>query len=430
MLHFSDLSSYLCVFGVLCITLGIISNNSPALAQEEKDVVLLATDFESEMWHAIPRDADNKVLARYPTRTNETARSGNYSLASTGGVWESPRFPVTPFAYYAIEFYAKITPTDSWAGHWSANFYDTNGKMLIDHYSYIDASDEWQHYDFRFRAKAHAAHATLRFHPKNLFDTLYIDDLIVRTATRDDVRIWADRYYALAPPVRYTPSPDRWLLLPRTHARLQQGGPFRIVMLGDSIINDIGNSPFDVLVERQYPRAQLEVVTSVRGSTGCEYYQLKNRVSSYVLQYQPELVIIGGISNESAEAVRHVIRQIRAAQAVEILVMTGAVSGEYNPRIQEDWSFAPDPQGAGMRSQLMRMAAEEQVAFLDLAGAWGQYMLGVDQPYAWFQRDRIHANERGRAVLARVLAAFFSPNNAVPLAVANDRSSDDQAHRE
>jgi len=51
-----------------------------------------------------------------------------------------------------------------------------------------------------------------------------------------------DRIYADMTAVRYVPPSDRWTFLPRTRKRLLEGGALRIVMLGDSIVNDTSRS--------------------------------------------------------------------------------------------------------------------------------------------------------------------------------------------
>jgi hypothetical protein len=191
---------------------------------------------------------------------------------------------------------------------------------------------------------------------------------------------------------------------------LQTGGTLRVVMLGDSIVNDTANSAFDVRVERLYPGAKLNIVTSVRGGTGCQYYKEANRVKEYVLDLRPDLLIIGGISNSDAESVRSVIRQVRDKMNPEILVMSGAV-GSIDPRNKPGWSPVVSPDGTDYRCRLMRMAQEEGVEFLDMEGAWGTYISGAGKPWEFFTRDTLHANERGRQVLATILERYFAPRN-------------------
>ena len=104
-------------------------------------------------------------------------------------------------------------------------------------------------------------------------------------------------------------------------------GPLRVAMLGDSICNDTSNSLYETLLARIYPKAKLEIVTSVRGGTGCWYYKDEGRVKPYVLDYKPDLVMIAGISHGfDVESIRSVIRQIRQGSNCEILVMSGAIA--------------------------------------------------------------------------------------------------------
>ncbi len=40
---------------------------------------------------------------------------------------------------------------------------------------------------------------------------------------------------------------------------------------------------------------------------------------------------------------------------------------------------------------------------------WDEYMLRSYRPQDWFMRDIIHANNRGKHVLGRILARYFEP---------------------
>jgi len=218
-----------------------------------------------------------------------------------------------------------------------------------------------------------------------------------------------DAIYASIPPVECRPSPERWRYLPKTIERLQNGPALRIVMLGDSIVNDTSHSRFELLLERLYPKCKVTKVTSVRGSTGCWWYKEENRVKPWVLDHRPDLVMIGGISQrDDVESIREVIRQIRAGSGTEILVMSGAF-GSTDPRDDKQWTLTVDPKGIDYRARLMRMAAEEKVEFLDMMGPWGQYIRSSGKPLDWFKRDPVHANDRGFQVLGRMLEKYFSP---------------------
>ena len=61
------------------------------------------------------------------------------------------------------------------------------------------------------------------------------------------------------------------------------------------------------------------------------------------------------------------------------------------------------PDGPGYRSRLMNLAGEEKAAFLDMHGAWGRYILDSKWTCGSFMRDGIHANDRGKQILAASL---------------------------
>ena len=70
--------------------------------------------------------------------------------------------------------------------------------------------------------------------------------------------------YAGMSPVTYRPPEDRWANLPITAAVLCHGeGTLRIVMLGDSIVNDTSRSRWDDLLRKTYPKCRIERTTCV-----------------------------------------------------------------------------------------------------------------------------------------------------------------------
>ena len=215
--------------------------------------------------------------------------------------------------------------------------------------------------------------------------------------------------------MRYAPPEGRWRRLAETRRRLADGGTLRIVMLGDSICNDTSNSLFEVLVGRACPKARIEVITSVRGGTGCTYYKDENRVAEYVLRLRPDLVVIAGISHGyDAEAIRSVVRQVRTAWACEILITNGAVCPEerMTESFLEHSGLAAAEALERIRTwpaRLSRMADEENVELFDTRAAWNACVAASGRPVEWFMRDPVHANGRGKQVLGRILFRYFDP---------------------
>jgi len=61
------------------------------------------------------------------------------------------------------------------------------------------------------------------------------------------------------------------------------------------------------------------------------------------------------------------------------------------------------------RAQLLRLASELKVEFLDMHGPWGRYIRESGKELTWFKRDNIHANERGAQILGRILSRYLAP---------------------
>ncbi|MEN6337421.1 MAG: SGNH/GDSL hydrolase family protein, partial [Phycisphaerales bacterium] len=171
--------------------------------------------------------------------------------------------------------------------------------------------------------------------------------------------------YSEIPPVRYAPPVERWEKMPKTKSLLIEGGVLHVVMLGDSIVNDTSRSGWDYVVGRRHPRCTIEKVTSVRGSTGCSLYKEAGRVQKFVLDHQPDLVIIGGISQgDDIDSIREVIRQIRESAQPDVLLMTGAF-GAIDPRVA-DFLDENGVHGTPYNRNLAKLAGEVGAAFLDM----------------------------------------------------------------
>jgi hypothetical protein len=216
-----------------------------------------------------------------------------------------------------------------------------------------------------------------------------------------------DQIYASMPPVSCDAPADRFSDLPRTARVLRHGGTLRVVMLGDSIINDTSRSSWELLVERDYPKVQIVKITSVRGSTGCQWYKEPGRVQRFVLDFAPDLVIIGGISQgETVDSIRDVIQQIRARSQADIFLMSGPFGG-IDPRRPASW----DPERAKpYRTDLQKLAEEDKAEFFDMQAAWGKYVVGSGKDVKWFMRDRVHSNPKGEQIMCRILERYFAPD--------------------
>lgn len=217
-----------------------------------------------------------------------------------------------------------------------------------------------------------------------------------------------DRVYSRMKPVFFKPPAHRWKWLQQTRRKLKTGERLRIILLGDSIVGQTANSGWELLVERRYPGTRIQTVMSVREGTGCWFFKDPARLKLFVLEHAPDLVIIGGISqNDDLESIREVIRGIRKHAGAEILLMTGPF-GLMDPKNEKEWAAIRERPAQSYGARLERLAQAEKCSFLDLQRAWGEYIRAAPDGVAAFKRDKVHANERGEQVLGRILEQFFS----------------------
>jgi len=370
---------------------------------------LVKASFESDPRKAGWRTGADRGEFKGAWAKADADSAGRFLRAETGH-WQSPAVPVTPLDYYRLRFRSRGVCE----GYWAAEFFDADGNQLAaDHYDSLRGSNRWRANEYCLRANIDAASLRVRFIARR--GPVAVDDVTIEPVARPAVAAWADKLYALLPPVRTKPPASRGALLAKTLARLGKGPSLRVVLLGDSIANDTSHSGLDVLLERAYPSCRVELVNSVRGGTGCAYYRRENRVERYVLRHRPDLLILAGISNGyDVESLRAVIRQVRAKSDCEILVLTGCI----HPRVQGEIHFA---EGAGMSREeacrvilkfperIAAMAVAEKVELYDIRAAWDDYIAKSPMPHAWFMRDAVHANTRGKHVVGRILLRYFQP---------------------
>ncbi|HEV7279624.1 MAG TPA: hypothetical protein VGN57_05375 [Pirellulaceae bacterium] len=211
------------------------------------------------------------------------------------------------------------------------------------------------------------------------------------------------------PKIDHAPPADRFENLPKTRKILEGGEELSILMLGDSIVNDMARSDWTFGMDELYPDSAVEKTTVVRGSTGSWWYREPGRVERYVLAFQPDLVLIGGISHrDDADAIRDVMRQIRSSTDADILLMTGPF-GSVDPTDDEQWKKIVEPAENSYARKLVALAKEENVGFLDLQRHWGEAVRGSGKPVTDFKRDVVHANALGEQILGQILIRHLGP---------------------
>jgi hypothetical protein len=245
----------------------------------------------------------------------------------------------------------------------------------------------------------------------------YFDDITVTPITHAQAATRLDEIYAATmQPFNYGAfvEPGRFQYIPRSYEKLRTGQPLNVVLLGDSIIADTGYSYFEPLVERNYPGSRMNVIPSWKGSTGSTWYKDNNRVRSYVLNYNPDLVMIGGDAQRMDMASIHtVIQQIQTARPdCEIVLMTEAAGWWNSPYINGQMMEPIDPNPEAVfdyRAQLWLLAQQDNVGFLDMTAPWMTYIYNTGMNYDLFLKDGTHCNALGEQILEQIMVAYFTP---------------------
>ena len=354
------------------------------------------------------------------------AGEGCYRLRS-GAIERTETVPAKPFHYYRIRFAARAAKKGQRA-YWFVYFYDADGREITsDHYGGFYLDTAWQAYEYVFMARAGSVSMRLGFgchadrsRPGLRRVPVDLDAVRLEHSSKEAALAWMDAFAEDLPPLKYEPAGDRHRFLPQTMRRLREGGELTVLMLGDSICNDTSNSMFQLLLERRYPGARVRLIHSQRGGTGCRYYQHARGFDRYVKPYEPDLLVIAGISHgRDVRAIRRVIRKARRQQPeLEVLVMTGAV---HEPGLSKDMMLRgvrdvpPKQRAAAMKEieafhqRLLAAGAEDAFAVFHMRRVYEDYIAAAPHDRHWFMRDLIHANARGKQVLGRILERYFQP---------------------
>jgi hypothetical protein len=218
-----------------------------------------------------------------------------------------------------------------------------------------------------------------------------------------------NRIQAEMPAGTFAPPRADWRYLRRTRRILTGGGELRLMAIGDSIVNDTMRSGWVAKLQEAYPKAHIQAMVYVRGGGGCQHFKEAGRIDRVVVPRKPDLVLIGGISQQGIESIREVVHQLRAALPhVEVLLFTGAF-GTADPRDPKALAEAAWSGTGAYGRALRKLADEEKCAYLDMTTPWAEYIRSANVHPHLFYRDPVHANEYGEQILCKIMLAFWAP---------------------
>jgi len=356
-------------------------------------------------WQFIASEAGKKVHVPF---------EGYYE--SKGGRIQSPIITldksVGTEGYYSIQFTAKSK------GHcyWWVDLFDSENEPLPDINSAVYPGPDKEEYHQMIYIGSRATSMQLAFVSKG---AVSVSDIVVKRVDSETAAKWCDSLYGELPQIDFEPAEDSFDLLPKTASALKNGDPWRVVMLGDSIMNDSYCSVFQALVKRDYPKLNLDYTISVRGSTGCWFYEKPENFKEYVAKYNPDLLIIGGVSNLNTKnipaafsSIEKVIEQAKAI-GCEIILLSAPHSvdwrklGEYeNVLTEQEWNeetIFPKL----IHTPFRKLAKKCDIAFWNMTVPMADYIAVSGMPHGYFNRDSIHNNDRGKQIIARILQKYF-----------------------
>jgi len=326
------------------------------------------------------------------------------TFPSKGGRIECDEFPLDKTddenAFYSLTFQAK----GEIDGYWWVDFTDCDGKILPDVNSRLYVTNDWMDYDVIVPTRPEAARAKIAFVAKK---SIAVRNVRMKRMSVADAADWVEKTYAAGEQLQGEVTAEAWKRLPTSKTAIQVATNFRIVFLGDSIMNDTWCGGFDALLRREYPDTNFKTYLSVRGSTGCWYYHEKDHFDEYVARFRPNLVVIGGISNgghgfTEKQCEDAMVETIERAKAIGAEVVVCSPPKAVEPRNLPTTSpeFASD--------YIRRAADRAGVQFWDMTTETVGAVMRSGKPLGYFNRDRVHNDNRGKALLTMQMFRFFN----------------------
>jgi hypothetical protein len=256
-------------------------------------------------------------------------------------------------------------------GYVAAFFWDEEGEEVPDHYDALEGGADWQQRHLCFRAKEGTARAVLCF---RLIDDVPISvaSASVGPVSRKDVLAWADATWAALPEL-LDEKPSMHKLVSFTR-RMADGDTVRVVIIGDSIANDAGNGPWDMLLERDFPGCRIELCSAVGSGTPFSPYTPEDVFERRIERWAPDLAVLCSRSaRRDWEGAQKLLQMLNDRTEAVALVCTDPFGGDGDPREKLPNERQPGTIAEGT-ARLRGVAESQGAAFYDLWKAWRDYI--------------------------------------------------------
>ncbi len=384
------------LISVAALLLAVGCTKRPVVAQH----VVFADDFAGDPlrhgWYW-----QGAKWERRGGKVGKAAWVGKQAIRVDYGLWRGPKFIAAPEQLYQLSYRSKAAHK----GYWAVLSYDENGKEIpASPYSSVPRTTTWQSFETTVLIPDNAVFSRLLLWPQKT--PVYVDDILLRRTNRADALTLADRCCASLPPLTYVPPPNRWRNLPRTRRLLGQGGELTLMVIGDSVANDLAHSNFHLLMERLFPGTRIRFLNKVGSGARPKDYLKGSLLQDLLDRYEPDLVLFGGMSTRAKDIpdLRRVAKRIRAGGKTEFLAFTDTMLVR---RYWENFETARVPRLAYRRA-LAKAGAEDGFAVFDIGTAWEEYLQNCGKEIEFFRRDNHHANEYGKQIYGRLISAFLA----------------------
>ncbi|MFW5894187.1 MAG: hypothetical protein ACOCUY_03540 [Verrucomicrobiota bacterium] len=292
-----------------CLSAPSASNSEPASDEQPS---AYSTDFETDPfeagWYwdkpAWAKKAGKPGTAAWRERAEP---AGGKCLEVSDGMWRSPKIEVEPLTLAAVRIESQA---DS-SGYWGLLSYDADGEEIpASPYSRIPGSKTWTWNESAVLIPQDAVYSRVLLWPRD--SPIRADNISVTPVSRSQALAIADRTYSEVPPVEPDYSGSTRTGIEHTLKTLGEGGEVRILMLGDSVSNDLANANFHLFLERRFDGARVTLLNKVGSGAGASNFLENDRIGKMIETHNPDLVMFGGISNTAKDipAIRRLAERV------------------------------------------------------------------------------------------------------------------------
>ncbi len=206
---------------------------------------------------------------------------------------------------------------------------------------------------------------------------------------------------------------DQAAFLPKTRAKLTKGGPFKLLVFGDSIsaggdatkVSHRFQQRYAKHLAEQFPKAEITVENGATG--GDSTHTGLQRIEDKVLTRSPDLVLVGfgmndhninGVAPDKfTELLTTIINQIRERTDAEIILLS---TFPPNP----DWKHSSHRMDV-YAAATQQVADEQSTAYADVYTAWMSVLERKDR-HSMLGNNINHPNDFGHWIYAEVLKSI------------------------